>query len=95
MFNTNNKNPRVYESAGLYSKDNNQSANYHTMKVKNRFIYSAELNLYAHLSKSTGKSGIFGRFAIDFDITKNVFPRILVGYSTNLDSYIGGLRSSK
>lgn len=79
--------PQILPSNGIY--DDYDKLQFNSISNwRQRMVYSVELDLFAHIG---GKAGLFSR--VGFDVTspqpgRNIFPRILVGYSTNLDAYI-------
>lgn len=88
--NGSNNTPLIYESNGIY-RDNGEIA-FLKMTEWDRWIASFNLNLYAHLNDKS-KGGLFARISGHYSgANNNFFPQILVGYSTNLDNYIGRLR---
>lgn len=90
--NASNNLPLIYESDGLHNDAG--TIRFKKMQEIDRYIISTNLNLYAHLNDKS-KGGLFARISTSFkgfNANDNFFPQVLVGYSTNLDQYIGRLR---
>ena len=88
LQNNSNDNPFVFLSDGLIKEG---EVVFTSLKKNRQIIHSFELDLYGQVG---GKSGVFARVGIDatgFSWRDNIFPRITVGYSTNLDSYINSV----
>jgi hypothetical protein len=92
MLTSSNAIPQLLESAGLYEKNVLNKKGYNEMTFINRLVFTAEMDLFAHINNK-GKSGIFARVGGELSINNaNIFPMIVLGYSTNLDSYINSIR---
>ena len=52
-------------------------------------MFRLNLDLYSKVSPKTSNGGIYGRIGGFYHIeTKDFYPQIMVGYATNLSSFI-------
>lgn len=92
MLTSSNAIPQLLESAGLYENGVLNKGAYNEMNFGNRLIFSVEVDLFAHINKK-GKSGVFAKVGGELGFNNaNIFPMIVLGYSTNLDAYINSVR---
>lgn len=88
LLNLTNDNPFLHLSDGIDKREENT---FRELEKNRKFINTFEINLYG---KVGNRAGVFARVGIDaigFKFDKNIFPRITVGYSTNLNAYVNSV----